>query len=341
MRVADALFDTGSAMSMRSVALYARLPNAPAIQPVLRAAFKVVDVGNASAVIRGYVNVHVEVAGVAVRHLLLVGKGLPFLLIINTDILRAHCTVLTLDKSAPMRLQIRECAVCREQRTSSPVEPLASPRAAPQRVILCCAFIFFVSAASPSAVASETRTARIAFSTQCPCAAVCSIFALVDRKIRAPQNPSQPSLVCVVTFCPSCSKHASDALFTLVTVRVSPLSCRIAYARAPILVCLRISATLSPIARALAAESLPLTPAFRSTQATRSPLLVSVQVSVPTFPLARAPATESRPQVSASRRPKATRAPLLVPILVSVFFNPFARARGFDFHPHLSVDQRT
>ena len=81
--------------------------------------------------IRGYDDVPVEVAGVAVRHPLLVVEGLAFPLIIGTDILRAHRVVLTLDKSAPVRLQIRDCAVCRKQRTASPAEPSASACAAP------------------------------------------------------------------------------------------------------------------------------------------------------------------------------------------------------------------
>ena len=123
VRVADALVDTGIALSMLSAAKYARLPDAPAIQPFLRVAPEVVGVEGASAMIRGYVDVPVEIAGVAVRHQLLVVEGLAFHLIIGTDIWRAHRAVLTLDKSAPVRLQIRKCAVCLEQRTASPAEP--------------------------------------------------------------------------------------------------------------------------------------------------------------------------------------------------------------------------
>ena len=131
MSVADALVDTGSALSMLSAAIYARLPDAPAIQPLLRAAPEVVDVGGARAVIRGYIDVPVEVAGVAVRHSLLVIEGLAFPFIIGTDILRAHRAVLMLDESAPVRLRVRVCAVCGEQRTASPAEPSSSTRAAP------------------------------------------------------------------------------------------------------------------------------------------------------------------------------------------------------------------
>ena len=98
MRVADVLVDTGSALSMLNDAMYTRLPDAPAIQPFLRAVPEVVGVGGAPAEIRGYVDVPVEVAGVAVRHPLLVVEGLAFPLIIGTDILRAHRTFSTLDE---------------------------------------------------------------------------------------------------------------------------------------------------------------------------------------------------------------------------------------------------
>ncbi len=101
---------------MLTSAMYSRLPHAPAIQPFTRAAPDVIGVGGASAEIRGYVDAPVEIAGVEVHHpLLLVVEGLAFPLLIGTDILREHGAVLTLDESAPVRLRIRECAVCREQ----------------------------------------------------------------------------------------------------------------------------------------------------------------------------------------------------------------------------------
>ena len=123
VRVVDALVDTGSTLSMLSDAIYTRLPDAPAIQPFLRAVPEVVGVIDAHAVIRGYVDVPVEVEGVAVRHPLLVVEGLAFPLIIGTDILRAQRAVLTLDESIPVQLRVRVCAVCVEQSTASPAEP--------------------------------------------------------------------------------------------------------------------------------------------------------------------------------------------------------------------------
>ena len=120
VRAADALVDTGSALSMLSNALYAQLLDAPAIQPFSPAAPEVVGVGGASAKIREYVDMPVEVAGVAVRHPLLVVEDLAFPVIIRPDILRAQGAVLTLDESAPVQLRVRVCAGCREQRTASP-----------------------------------------------------------------------------------------------------------------------------------------------------------------------------------------------------------------------------
>ena len=78
VRLADALIDTGSAFSMLSSAIYSRLPNAPAIQPFMRAARDVVCVRGANAEIRGYVDAPVELDGTAVHHPLLVVKGSRF-----------------------------------------------------------------------------------------------------------------------------------------------------------------------------------------------------------------------------------------------------------------------
>ena len=116
--------------------MYSRLRDAPAIQPFTRVAFDVVGVGGASAEIRGYVDVPVKVAGVSVHHPLLVVEGLAFPLLIGTDILRAHSAVLTLDESAPVRLRIRECAVCHDQRTEPPPDPPPSPSLRARRATL-------------------------------------------------------------------------------------------------------------------------------------------------------------------------------------------------------------
>ena len=127
LRITDALIDTGSAFSMLSSTLYARLRDAPVIQPFTRAEPDIVGAKSASAEIRGYVDAPVEVAGVTVHHPLLVVEGLAFALLISTDILRAHGAVLTLDETAPVRLRNRECSICREQRTESPAAFFLAP----------------------------------------------------------------------------------------------------------------------------------------------------------------------------------------------------------------------
>ena len=137
VRVSDALIDTGSAVSMLSSALYARLRYAHAIQPFTRASPDVVGVGGASAEIHGYVDAPVEIAGVTVHHPLLVVEGLAFVLLSGTDILRAHGAVLTLDETAPVRLRNRECTICREQR----IDSLAAPPLAPLTACAACSVV--------------------------------------------------------------------------------------------------------------------------------------------------------------------------------------------------------
>ena len=113
--------------------MYSRLPHAPAIQPFTRAAPDVIGVKGTSAEIRGYVDAPVEIAGVEVHHPQLVVEGLAFSLI-GTNILHEHGSVLTLDKSAPVRLCIRECAVSRDERMELPAVPPPAPSLGVQRV---------------------------------------------------------------------------------------------------------------------------------------------------------------------------------------------------------------
>ena len=119
VRITAALIDTGSAFSMLSRAMYARLRDAFVIQPFTRSAPNVVGVGGATAEIRGYVDAHVKVAGVTVHHPLLGVESLVLSLLIDTDILCAHGAVITLDETAPVRLQNRDFSIYREQRTDS------------------------------------------------------------------------------------------------------------------------------------------------------------------------------------------------------------------------------
>ena len=77
------------------------------------------------------------------RNPLLVIKGLAFPIIIGTDILRAYRAVLILDESAPVRLRVRVCPVCGEQRISSPAKPSVFTHPAPLPTVLRCALHLF------------------------------------------------------------------------------------------------------------------------------------------------------------------------------------------------------
>ena len=127
LRITDELLDTGLAFSMLNSAMYARLRDAPVIQPYTRAAPDVVGVGGPSGEILGYVDVHVEVAGVTVNYPLLVVEGLAFHLLIGTDIFRSHGSVFTLDKTARLRQYGYDIASATSVVSSAPTRPLPRP----------------------------------------------------------------------------------------------------------------------------------------------------------------------------------------------------------------------
>ena len=84
----DALVDTGSAFSIMSESLYSQLPTRPPIQSFKKPASDIVGVGSASAEVKGYIDVPLQIAGVEVAHPLLLVSGLVFL--IGMDVLRPH-----------------------------------------------------------------------------------------------------------------------------------------------------------------------------------------------------------------------------------------------------------
>ena len=195
VRVADALIDNDSAFSMLSSALYAGLRDAPVIQTFTRAVPDVVGVGGASAEIRGYVDAPVEVAGVTVHHPLLVVEGLAFSLLIGTDILRAHGAVLTHDETAPVRLQNRECTICREQR----IDSVAAPPLAPLTACAACSVVIepstaaFIRVRAPTALCIESNVAVELIASLLDkhgCAALPSVYAPSSSEFFVPiANP--------------------------------------------------------------------------------------------------------------------------------------------------------
>ena len=65
----EALVDTGSAFSMVSELLYSKLLTRPPIQSFMKPAPDFVGVGGASAEVKGYIYVPLQIAGVEVAHL--------------------------------------------------------------------------------------------------------------------------------------------------------------------------------------------------------------------------------------------------------------------------------
>ena len=123
VRIADVLVDTCSALAMLSTAMYGRISNSPAIQPVTNSAPDIIGVNGATAEIRGYVDAPIEIDGTAVRYPVLVVKGLAFPLLLIINILWRHSAMVTLDESTSLRLRTCVCDICREQRTDQLAEP--------------------------------------------------------------------------------------------------------------------------------------------------------------------------------------------------------------------------
>ena len=90
VQVCDVLVDTGSTLSMLSAALYELLPSRPPIQKFDVSALDIVGLLCASADVRSYINVPLQIAGADVCHPLLVVTDLPFLLLIEINVLRPH-----------------------------------------------------------------------------------------------------------------------------------------------------------------------------------------------------------------------------------------------------------
>ena len=109
--------DTGSAFSMLSSSLYDRLPDRPPVQSLRNSAPNIVGVGGASAEVKGYINVPLQIAGIKVAHPLLVVANNSFPILIGTDILRPHAASMSLGESMPFCLNTRVCDNCLERRT--------------------------------------------------------------------------------------------------------------------------------------------------------------------------------------------------------------------------------
>ena len=125
--IRDALVDIGSAFPMVSSAIHDRLPSCFSINLFMNSARDIVTVGNASAEVKGCIDVPLQFAGIEVAHPLLVVSNLLFLLLIGINVLQPHAAKMLLESAAPLELSARVCDVCLEQRTNSSPSYRSSP----------------------------------------------------------------------------------------------------------------------------------------------------------------------------------------------------------------------
>ena len=79
-------------------------------------ALDIVGVGGASATVRGYIDVPLQIASAEIVYLLLIVENLSFPLLTGTDILRPHASTSSFDPANPLQLTARVCDVCLKQR---------------------------------------------------------------------------------------------------------------------------------------------------------------------------------------------------------------------------------
>ena len=101
---------------MVSSALYNRLPSRAAINSFKNSAPDIVGFGGASAEVRGYIDVPVQITEIEVTHTLLIVTDSPFALLIGMDILRPHAASLSVCHSTSLQFCNRVCAIWLERR---------------------------------------------------------------------------------------------------------------------------------------------------------------------------------------------------------------------------------
>ena len=97
---------------MLSSVLYEQFPSRPTINRFSSSAPDIVGVGGASAEVRGYVDVPLQIAEVEIAHPLLVVTDLSFPLLIGMDLLQPHSAKMSLGHAAPLELSVRVCDMC-------------------------------------------------------------------------------------------------------------------------------------------------------------------------------------------------------------------------------------
>ena len=101
MLILNALVDTGSAVMMVSSSLHDSLPSRSVINLFKNNVSYIVGVGGASAEVKGYIDVSLQIAGIKVAHPLLIVTNLSFLLLNGMDVLQPHAAKMSLGSAAP------------------------------------------------------------------------------------------------------------------------------------------------------------------------------------------------------------------------------------------------
>ena len=87
---------------MLRIALYAKLSSKPPTQPFKKPATYSVGVGGASAKVKRYVHVTVQLVYIEVAHPFLVVSDLYFPILVRTGILREHSATMFLGNAIPL-----------------------------------------------------------------------------------------------------------------------------------------------------------------------------------------------------------------------------------------------
>ena len=91
--------------------------NLPPIETFISSPPRIVGVGGASVTVRGYIDAPLLIARTQVRHPVIVVKDLSFSLLLEMDILGPHDAKLGVGASSTIRLDVKQCRVCDEERS--------------------------------------------------------------------------------------------------------------------------------------------------------------------------------------------------------------------------------
>ena len=119
--------DTGLAFLMLCTLLNSQLPNKFLILYFKNKAFNIVGVGGASAKVKSFIDVQIQLAGVTVAHNLLVFENLSFSILLGNDILRVNSATIFLGDAFLFEIKAQVGDICFKQQTELVCEFKSSP----------------------------------------------------------------------------------------------------------------------------------------------------------------------------------------------------------------------